>query len=383
MQTPKQLPGFTPQFWKRFGLQVVELADAIWLNGVFTAGSKVIGTVLSALHQANPPLDWNYPVGRLYTNQKNVLWISDEQGRRILLPQVVLLSSWDNTNEQSIKIISKPSNFQARLPIQPGLDFYRKAAESLNRQFFDAENARLVDWDINARTLIFQGCHYFDYLQTNLSLDLPRPPLGTLRQQLTVNGQLEPLCDSWLANATGINGLIFSNDGYMIFQQRSKNVLIRPGELCSGFSGTVDQIDVENAVAHGGFLCHLDVPREMVEELGIHRREIKFRHFLGITRELIRGGTPEMFYALDVNLSCAEILSRIPRDKEGAIRPAYFGVYATSRLEAFAVNTLPANFSLLLGKLMEEDGYVSVPFLTNLVLWFQSVCPNYAGIGTS
>jgi hypothetical protein len=383
MQKPKQLPGVTPQFWKKLGVQVFELADAIWLGGVFTAGSKVVGTVLSALHQSKPPLDWDYSVGDLYTHQRNVLWLSDETGQRIFLPQVILLRSLDDRDEQNIKIRSELSGFHAKLPVRPSLDFYRETAKLLHRQFYEAENARLIDWDDDTKTLTFQSCYYFDYLQTNLALDFPQQPLGTLRQQVTHNGQLEALRDSRLANPTGINGLIFSNDGYIIFQHRSENVIIRPGELCSGFSGTIDKIDIDHAIASGGLLCHLDVPREMVEELGIQRKWIKSRHFLGITRELIRGGQPEMFYSLDVDLSCTEILSCVPKDKEGVVKSAYFGIYANSQLEPLAAATLPNNFFLLLDKLVEKDDHISVPFLTNLVLWFHSVCPSCVGVGTS
>jgi len=343
--------------------------------------SKGDDMVVSVLYQDKTPLDWTYPVQDLYINQKNVLWLIDARKQKIFLPQVVLLGTLGDLSERNIKINLEQIDFRPKLPIKSGLDFYRKSAEILNNLFYDADNARLLDWNADTRTLIFQGCRYFDYLQTNLSLDVPQHPLETLREQLAVNGLLEPLRDSWLANATGINGLIFSNDGHMIFQQRGDNVIVRPRELCSGFSGTVDQIDIEHAIAHGGFLYHLDAPREMVEEIGIQRKFIKSSRFLGITRELIRGGQPEMFYAFDVNLSCAEILSCIPKDKEGVIRSANFGVYASSELEAFAASTLPDNFFLLVDKLVEKDDYISIPFFTNQVLWLQNICPNYVGVG--
>lgn len=383
MQNPKRLAGLTPIFWEKLGMQVFELADTIWLGGVFTASSKVVKTVLSVLRQANPPLDWNYPVGTLYTQQKNILWLNDEQGRRIILPQVIVLRSSNDSDEQNIEIVLDSSCFRARLPVKPSLDFYQENAKLLNQQFYEAENARLIGWDSDSRALRFQSSYYSDYLQTNLALDFPQTPFGTLRQQITRNGQLEPLHESLLANPTGINGLIFSNDGYMIFQHRGNNVIVRPGELCSGFSGTVDKIDIDHVVAYGGLLHHLDVPREMVEELGIQRPSITARKFLGITRELIRGGQPEMFYALDINLSCTDILSSMPKDKEGIVQCAYFGIYAGCKLSSTSAATLPDDFFALLDELAKYGGHISVPFLTNLVLWFQSVCPDYVGVGSS
>lgn len=382
MQKQRSLSGFTATFWKRLGLDLAELADAIWLGGVVKASSKVVTTVLSTVNQPRSPLDWNYPINDLYVNEQSILWVADSCGKRTFLPQAVLINSGAYDDEGTIGIRLEPIDFYSNCPVRDGFKFYERVADSFSRQFFDAENARLVDWDESSQTLIFQGCSYFDYLQTNLSLDLPQYPLGSLREQLVNNGRLESLCDSRLANATGVNSLIFSNDGYMVFQKRRENVLVRPGELCSGFSGTIDKIDIQHAVGAGGVLSQLDVPREMVEELGVNRSEITSRCFLGITRELIRGGAPEIFYAIDVNLRGKEILSRIPKDKEGDIHLAYFGHYATSTLQLPQAEKLPSDLARLLEDLhVKGKAPLSIPFITNLVLWFQKACPGYSGTG--
>ncbi len=370
-----------PHLWKKLGLEFTCGHDSTFVQGAGKSSTDVYHMVLDVVGHKNLPLDWNYPFQALYTNEPSVLWVTAPGGQRSFLPQVVVISPTKNWDENSIRVELEPADFQAPVPVRIGLEFYRRNMDgSVKKIFFDGENARLLDWVVDDRKLVFQGSSYFDYLQTNLSLDTPLPVVGSLRKQLAVNGRLESLQNSKLANATGINGLLFSNDGHLIIQKRGDNVLIRPGELCSGFSGTVDKIDIAHAVKEGGRLADLDTLREMAEELGIKYGEVAVRRFVGLTRELIRGGTPEMFYALDVNLSVDVILSRIPREKEGECKAVFFGPYASANLGTSEAANFPNHFWSLIEAIQAGgDGPVSIPLLTNLVLWYQSICPTQAG----
>ena len=379
-----ELPKSNNDLWKKLGLTFAAWADTAFLYGVGHLGTDVYRVVLDAAGQKNPPLDWDYPFHEQYINERSVLWINDPEKRRSFLPQVVLLSTQEDADETSISVELVPEDFTTPVPVEAGFEFYKRSADgSVKKQFFDGENARLTDWDPHLRKLVFQGSSYFDYLKTNLALDAPIPALGTLREHLAASGEIEPLPTSKLANSTGINALLFSNDGYMIFQKRNETVLIRPEELCPGFSGTVDKIDVVHTVGSGGRLENLDVLREMVEELGVKRGEVAERRLLGITRELVRGGTPEMFYSVDVDLPKDAILSRIAKDKEGDIKTIFFGPYASSRLDPTVAPKLPEHFWPLVETIrVEGGGPVSVPLLSNLALWYQGACPEQVGTGS-
>ncbi|GIV94813.1 hypothetical protein [Chloroflexus aurantiacus] len=366
-------------FWQRLGYRV-----AIWADSVALAG---IGQLIVDIYQIavstnwkSPPLNWNFPFQEFYREQQDILWVYGPSNEHVFLPQVVLLSPTSNLTEDDISLVLLAEEFKASLLVVEALDYYRYNADGSEKKwFFDGENARLVDWELEMKRLVFQNCSYFHYLQTNLAMDYPLRVFGSLRSFLHSDRKLEPLIESKLANTTGINSLVFSNDGYMIFQKRGNNVLIRPGELCSGFSGTIDLIDIQHAMGHGARLSSLDVLREMVEELGLRRREILRRRFLGITRELIRGGTPEMFYAIDVNVSAKEILSRIPKDKEGQVKSIFLGSYATSLLDVDK-DLSPKQFWQIVEAInVEGGGPVSIPLLTNLVLWYQQTYPQYTG----
>jgi len=126
----------------------------------------------------------------------------------------------------------------------------------------------------------------------------------------------------------------------------------------------------------------MDVVREMVEEVGIDYSNVSSRCFLGITRELVRGGKPEMFYSVDVNLPSDMILQGYRKDKEGTIKRVHFGKFGCSTPSEYHRRKLPEQFWRLVGTIRERGkGSISLPLLTNLVLWYQHVCPKEVGMG--
>ena len=70
---------------------------------------------------------------------------------------------------------------------------------------------------------------------------------------------------------------------------------VRPGALAPSASGGLEWKDVRA----GGVKSLRDVPiwREATEELGIEGRLLRNLMFLGVARELARGGQPEAFFA--------------------------------------------------------------------------------------
>lgn len=380
-RAPQILPP-SNSLWKELGITVAKWADSTFLFGVGQLSTQVFSTLLKAIKQSKPPLDWAYPWLILYNNQDDLLWVTDQNNKRLVLPQVLLIGPAEIADEATVRVeLIRAENFQAPMPVNAAWEFYRRTSDGgIRKQFFNGENARVVEWNALTRTLVFQGSWYFDYLKTNLALDVPIPIVGTLRQYVAEGGKLESLRASRLANAGGINGLIFTNDGHMIVQSRRDNVLIRPREICSGFSGTIDKSDIVHAIASGGTLAEFDAPREMVEELGINADEIVTRGFLGLTRELIRGGTPEMFYALDIALSADEVLGRMPKDREGFVNRVFLGPFAKVHLAEREADQLPHYFwSLIRHVQSSSKGPLSVPLLTNMVLWYQLACPSQSG----
>lgn len=365
--------------YKKFGLEVLNYLDNLFLFGAGGLSLSFLKLIRSKTKSRQLPLDWegkNWP--SYYRNELSLLWIMDREKRKIFLPQAVVIGPWEaNALFEELNVELYEPNFQAPYKVEEGLEFYLKKTD------FNGENARLKCYDRQKKILIFQGAQYFDWVMTNLSLDFCRAPFSTLREETSEGGVLQDLDGHPLANITGINGLLFSEDGYMIYQKRNKNVLVNPNQLCSGFSGTVDKIDIENLIQKADpKLSKLDTVREAVEEIGIRRSDVKRITFLGITRELIRGGTPEMFYAVDLKLSRKEICDLIPKDREGALNYVNFGRYARSVSKDYNDKLAKSTLWKLMEKIESETrAPLSIPFLTNIALWYWHWANDRVGAG--
>lgn len=365
------------KLFKEIGLTVLDWGQDQFLFDSFSLTKRIVDVIKQ--NKLSTPLDWELKNWKeYYSNQDNIMWtnaIGNDENSSFYIPQILYIDPLKHDNKE-ISLLMDEKLFKPGITSEKGFDFYK--CINGNVTFFNGEIARISKWDKEKNELTFQRTSYFDYLKTNLSLD---SSMGkalnsmNLREHLHSKKTVGSLENSKLANAVGINGLVFTSDGHIIFQTRSKAVLVRPGQLCSGFSGTIDWDDITN-ISHKENLNlgDLDVLREMTEELAVSRniqeKEIKNITFLGLTGELIRGGTPELFYSVDLNISAKEVLSRIPRDKEGKMNTTYWGLYAKSILEESEQETLSQNFNNLLLSLQKgHKARISIPFITNLVLW--------------
>lgn len=362
------------QSYKEFGLSLCSYVDRQFL---FEAGSWTV-KLYKLFKQKNgiKPLDWqgkHWP--QHYQNQTDLLWVLGRDSEKLYLPQSVLIApdlSPQLLNSLKIRLIDK--DFLPPYKNQDGLKYYKKSNS------YNELTARLASYEDGE--LVFQGCGYFDWLETNLSADLDRSPLPTLREDACHDYALKQLNDTKLANISGINGLLFTNDGYMIYQKRSSDVLVRPGQLCSGFSGTIDKIDIENVCrSPSPVLADLDTVREAVEEVGIDRTQVNDITFLGLTRELIRAGTPEFFYSVKLNISRDEVLKLLPKDREGVIKDVEFGSFAENLNDNSGSLSHETLWKLLDKIEKNSKAPVSIPFLTNLVLWYWSWNKQAVGVG--
>ena len=357
-----------------------------WLDSKVFYGIGGLTFSFFQLFRKEPPvfLNWEGDMKDLYWGEDYLWWRPDLRAGLHQIPQVVVLFGHPDVSDSDIAISLDATNIRLDDLVTEGFDYYRRQK---GKSFYDGELARVKGWKATTRELAFQGVSFFDFLKTNLSLDHGRFPLPTLRETSIIEGKLQPFDRSILANATGVNGLAFSNDGFMVFQVRNEKVVMRPNQACSAFSGFIDKSDIENAVSRYAHptLANVDRVRELLEEVGIRTQEIKGYTFLGITRELHRGGMPELFYAVDVELSKREILERYHRDDEGLVSAVEFGRFARRLpldVQDAHHNAGPPPLRGLLKKIEQTTGStISIPFLTNLVLWYRNWSPSSVGQG--
>lgn len=367
---------------KRLGKRLGKMLDRLFLRSLaedfLDLFKELRGYFTDRQYKVHQPVNWDLDVEACYSNEEQALLLRKEDGSNHFVGQSLLVdgSGFSDQSEITIKWDESCPRV-ARCGCADALAFYKKQKEERGKDLFNGKLAGVHDWDPARQLLTFRKCDYFDYLQTNLALDFKDPLAGTLRQLVCKDGRLEMLPQSRLANPSGLNGLIFTNDGYMVVQERLPEVLIRANELCSGFSGTMNGTDIDQVLCDGGCtLARVNVYREMEEEIGVCLKEIGKRVFLGITREMLRGGMTEFFYAVEVNLSHQEVLDLAPKDKEGLIHVVHLGAFAACRPDVpddcFSVE----GFWSIVSRLREVGkGIVSVPLLTNLALWYGSFHP--------
>lgn len=172
-----------------------------------------------------------------------------------------------------------------------------------SRRFFNGRVVRLAGVRDVAESKLISLCpaSYYDALCTNFAMDhRPKGRSTSLREfHHGDRHALEPFGESLLVNHIGMVCMIESMDGMLVFQNRSHKVANRPGTVSSSASGAANMTDIV-VMQEGGTLGLTETAHAMFREtLGELNVEPKSMRFLGLIRELLRGGKPEFyFYAL-------------------------------------------------------------------------------------
>ena len=312
----------------------------------------------------------------------------DEQGRclrfsydnrKFFIPQVMELSNRENTIPvANIRLKSNSNHFNIdnellALSNRP-FKLYKRFLKSRGKKYYNGQLLRLKDLHSSESKveLVVQPVFYEQVCRTNLILDAKEKGIGrSIRETVSPDGSLEPLINSRLANSLGMNFLLFTADGRAVMPKRSRRVIVRSGQLSPSFSGVMEYTDSGSIKVHQNVLI-----REGFEEINLleqHLLKDSIR-FLGISRELIRGGKPEMFFTARTSLSVEDFkrMHKTALDRYEFTHPRYwvFWDFGNSALS----ETLTPNDSYSLRRaferlLQKHGAEISVPLLTNLVLW--------------
>lgn len=241
------------------------------------------------------------------------------------------------------------------------------------RTHYEETSIRLIGiQDQDGELLIeVQPVTYSDYLRTNLLLDYCEKNRSSLRQVVHPAGSVESLPSSVLANPMGVNVLIFTADGRLVLQKRSQKVGVRPGEYAPSGSGGMTFADAETA--NGGAVKPVTIMREVTEEIGVVVDPAieKTLTYLGTTRELIRGGMPDMFFFAQSEQSEASILQscRSAKDRYEFARVRIFSAGEFAQKDLTSMDDAHA-LSVQIDRLFDRIwNAASIPLLTAMALW--------------
>ena len=352
----------------------------IGLSGVSIPWT-IIGELWKMKKETDPSnfVDWelkNWP--QLYKNELNSVVPLQYKGNSYYLPQVLIFDNIQrklSLSQISFKLKDKPFELRddiralTEVPFKQLQNYLRRRKKYANEQ-----NLRLINIIDKESKVEFevQPVNYEYFVHTNLVLDAkPSGKSQTLREYIHPNGNLEKLNESPLANHLGINILLFTIDGSLIMQRRSAKVAFYNGQLCSAASGAVSLTDVPKKKKIT--LKEMHVLREGWEEIGVEEKDISkdYLFFLGITRELIRGGKPEMFFFGKTDLSEKQIKEKrkYARDKWESKNLIFFH-FGESAYEDLAgedkIHKFLCRIDDFLDKYIEKS---SIALLTNLALW--------------
>ena len=176
-----------------------------------------------------------------------------------------------------------------------------------------------------------------------------------VRDQHRVQGRLPAIGDGPLATDLGVVVRLSTQDGQLVLQRRGLGLDWRPGMLSVSASGSlepgpdlrgdrVDRTDLLRGAA-----------RELEEEVGISPQDGVKMRFVGVYRELARGGKPEIYVRAEVAMNADEVC-----DRQRTARDAD---------EAAAVHIVPLPTSdTALASLVAELGHDADPALVASLL---------------
>lgn len=309
--------------------------------------------------------------------QEDLLSLAGPEETSFTLPQVLILDNTSDCNPLDFfKIYFDLSRFSLTREISGytkhafiRLDgWLRLMSRLLGKDYFNGDNLRLAELKhgVGEVALSLQVVKYNDYVATNLVMDYKNGSRPSLRQKIHGSKQLEPLNQSLLANNLGINFLIFTAEGELIIQLRSGKVAFRSGEYCPSSSGTVSPADIQSAAN----LSQCDLIQESTNELGLPPETIENIELLGITRELIRGGEPELFFVAYTTLTFQGVLEvskkAAERYEHKQLSSSHFRI--TKRSEVVSIEKYNTFYADLLSCITKYAKRSSIPLLTAFAL---------------
>lgn len=181
-----------------------------------------------------------------------------------------------------------------------------------------------LDYNEDTNTLIMktERTNYLHMMLTNRCMDYPIGKGLSVRSLYEYRDYVLPLDKSILGNQVGIEGLIITNDGYTLIEKRNhnykttwRNKFAQPISLSMGCKelGITDPGQIIPADPEKAELAIKKMIKTHLEGYGLimgKDDDYQFslaENFLGISRDLVEGGKPNMYFYVVVNMNHNEL----------------------------------------------------------------------------
>lgn len=193
--------------------------------------------------------------------------------------------------------------------------------KKINREYENNASVRILEWDSVNMKIKLQPANYFDQVGTNLTLDWASHCFSsddqTIRndKECRKDGFLKPLKESILANTLGVAVYLYNpNSEKVLVRVRQENLAVMSGKKAkfhcsaSGVFKFPDNFDPKSNISFEIFNSAMS--EEIKSEIGLEKDEYSLFP-VAFTRELSRGGKPQLFFIAVSEIEFEELHDRI------------------------------------------------------------------------
>lgn len=186
-------------------------------------------------------------------------------------------------------------------------------------KFSNNTTIRLSGADYKDGILTIKTCrsYYYDMLITNRCMDFKLSGGVTLRAMFESGSTVSKLENSRLGNQIGINGLIFTKDGYILVEKRGRKKSVWKNKFAQPISLAMKEVDlgVKGAISNtpeAAENCFKNIILKTVKNnFGLTENDINeftlSNNFMGIARDLLEGGKPNAYFYVVANMTAREL----------------------------------------------------------------------------
>ena len=187
---------------------------------------------------------------------------------------------------------------------------------------------RLDDISVDGKnvTLHTSRTYYYHMLLTNRCMDYKLDCDMSVREIYEFNKTVSYLHESKLSNQIGINGMIITKDGYLLLEKRDhkkttwKNKFAQPISLALKASdlGLKNDTVMENSVEYANKKLLGVIKKTMKDNFGLLENDYETldlsKTFLGLARDLLEGGKPNLYFVVTVNYTRDEFVKLLKKN---------------------------------------------------------------------
>lgn len=208
-----------------------------------------------------------------------------------------------------------------------------------NKRYFNGRNNRLN----NVTAVGGKEVYHVEGVMYEDDIKLAHFYRETIHRKGKRDEFLESKIGEEISNQMGSGGVIKTVDGYYLFRTASKQNSTYNGELQVSFGGSM------NSLTTGTFQDNLPllVFRELEEELGVNKRNIKRLEFLGTSYDECTLGKPEMVWLVELDITKEEVLESFKTAKDNWESAELIFVKSAGELKNKGYQfTAPVNFAI-------------------------------------